>query len=396
VKIIVDSPVVTQVQRIRDILEDLNSRNEDEVIDESLRNLIDLNLDTFDVALEKDPEEMRKLKNHLARTNKDMREELVRFIKENSDLVSNTSKNKKAEDFLNRLLLWGGERPDSILDEEEGEGEGEGGEEGSDDLEDGEEQESRRSITDDDGYNSIQFIKSYLENFITVFPNIILNEVDYDMVKIPKYWGLSGFHAEDVKNAIGDYYKDLRQFYNNPVLKNLLKEIGEKGKSILLLERETPYFTDIHGIDKTSHFLFDKRVSGMLFEQYLLLTLLQYKYLSENESLVFEEDAEEEKLENVFDMEDLVANLSSYEPASVLQKQSKIKQMQTMVANLILVYLQIMKKHKTAPQHLQRTFGTIGRQTLNMKMKRCWKPLAGTTAECAMCQQAWRTSNMTT
>ena len=342
VNITVDSPVVTQVQRIRDILEDLNSANE-EVVDESLRNLIDLNLDTFDVALEKDPEEMRKLKNHLARTNKDMREELIEFIKDNSDLMSNTTKNKKAEDFLNRLLLWGGEKPEGDFDEDEGE-EADHGQEEEDYGK--ETYSSRASISDDNGYNSIQFIKNYLENFVTVFPNIILNEVDYDVVKIPKYWGLSGFHAEDVKNAVGEYYKELRQFYNNPLLRNVLREIGEKGKSILLLGTETPYFTDIHSVDKTSHFLFDKRVSGMLFEQYLLLTLLQYKYLSENESLVFEENTEEEKLENVFDMEDLVANLSSYEPANVLQKKNKMKQMQTMVANLILVYLQIMKKHK--------------------------------------------------
>jgi len=336
VNITVDTPIVTQMQKIRDILESLNNEN-NEVIDVSLRDLIDLNLDTFDLALEKDPEEMRKLKNHLARTNRDMREELMAYIKDNSDLVDNLKKQKNAQELLGNLMNWGGERGDDEDDDDEN------NEEGDDTLK----QMFKNDTVDDNGYNSIHFVKNYLENFIQVFPNIILNEVDYDSVKVPTYWGLSGFHANDVKSAIGDYYKDLRQFYKNPLLMKILKEVNEKGKSLLLLSKETPYFTDIRGIDKVTHALFDKRMSEMLFEQYFLLTLLQYKYLAENESMVFDNETEEEKLENVFDVEDLVTNLSTYEPASVLQKQSKMREMQTATANLLLVYLQIMRKHKT-------------------------------------------------
>jgi hypothetical protein len=335
VYITVDSPVVTQVQKIRDILESLNNSN-DEVVDVSLRDLIDLNLDTYDLALDKDTDEMRKLKNHLARTNKDMREELISFIKQHSDLINNSAKYKKVDDMLNTLMLWGDEK----LDDE--------GVEMEEAVEDQDDflQKNQHNIADDNGYNSIQFIKNYLENFIKIFPNIILNEVDYDEIKVPKYWGLSGFHAEDVKTSIGDYYKDLRQFYKNPLLKNVLSAIGEQGKSLLLLGKETPYFTDVKGIDKTTHFLFDKRTASMLFEQYLLLTLLQYKYLAENESMVFDNDVAEEKLENVFDVDDLVTSLSTYAPVNILQKQSKMKQMKTAVSNLVLVYLQVMKKHK--------------------------------------------------
>jgi hypothetical protein len=113
-----------------------------------------------------------------------------------------------------------------------------------------------------------------------------------------------------------------------------------------LLGKETPYLTDIQGVEKTTHSLFDKRMASMLFEQYLLVTLLQYKYLAENESMVFQDSGEEERLENIFDVDDLVTNLSTYDPVSVLQKQSKLKQMQTATANLLLVYMQIMKKHK--------------------------------------------------
>ena len=66
------------MQKIRDIIETLNNED-DEVIDPSLRELVENTLDTFDLALEKDTEEMRDLKNHLARTNGDLRMEIIDF-----------------------------------------------------------------------------------------------------------------------------------------------------------------------------------------------------------------------------------------------------------------------------------------------------------------------------
>jgi hypothetical protein len=115
---------------------------------------------------------MRKLKNHLARTNKDMREELMSYIKQNSDVVNGSAKQKNVEDMWNTLMMWGDEA--QHVDDEEG------------DDEYDEQTFVQNNISDDNGYNSIQFVKNYLENFIKIFPSIILNEVDYDEIKVPK------------------------------------------------------------------------------------------------------------------------------------------------------------------------------------------------------------------
>ena len=365
VKISLETPIVAQVQQIRDIIEILD-KEDDDVIDASLRNLIEETLDTFDLAIEKDTKEMRDLKNHLARTNESMRVEVIEFIQKYSTLGQTNVTNVVS--LLNNLMRWGSDvqDDDELIEKNKDD----------DDKDDKDDKDSiSMSISDEQGYNSIQFTKSYLQNFIQTFPNIIINEVDYETIKIPKYWGLSQFHIADVMNLVTDYYKDLRKFYNNKSLEMVLSSIQTKGEHILLLGKETPYFTEIrHYMDKSdnendkkTHFVFDKRTSMLLFEQYFLLTLLQYKYLSENENMVMgstesrgrgrgregegegEGEGEEEQLENIFDVEDLIMSNASSTPSgfiSALQQQGKMQQLKTTVANMMTSFLQIMQQHK--------------------------------------------------
>ena len=55
------------------------------------------------------------------------------------------------------------------------------------------------AISDSYGYNLIHTMKRFVENFSNIYPNIILNEVDYDNVSIPSYMGLSFRHTQDLK-----------------------------------------------------------------------------------------------------------------------------------------------------------------------------------------------------
>ena len=343
-----NTPIIAPVQQIRNIIEDLNDQD-DEIIDQSLRNLMEETLDTFDLAIEKDTIEMRNLKNHLARTNNELRNEIIEFINKNNTVIGGSKLN--IEELLNNLMKWSIHKK-SIYGKMNKKGEYETNENDSEEDEDEnimEKTEKTKSISDNNGYNSIQFIKSYLQNFIQTFPNIIINKVDNDDVRVPQYWKLSGYHDMDIRKIISEYYKDLRQFYNNNTLNNILKNIQEKAKNILLLGKETPYFSDIHHYDDTkiTHSVFDKRTNFLLFEQYFLLTLLQYKNLTENENMLFDENIQEEKLENVFDIEDLIeSNTNNDRSINRLQQQKSSQQLKTNVANLLLTYLQIMKKHK--------------------------------------------------
>jgi len=102
VNITIDTPVITQVQRLRNVIEDIVKDN-DNSIPSSLRQNIDGALDTFDLGVTEDTEEMRSLKNYLTRTNTEMINEIHIFISKNSGMTKSASKNIK--EFLNTLYI---------------------------------------------------------------------------------------------------------------------------------------------------------------------------------------------------------------------------------------------------------------------------------------------------
>jgi hypothetical protein len=71
------------------------------------------------------------------------------------------------------------------------------------------------TISNDKMYNIINFYKTFIHNFVNVFPNIILNEVDYKNTVIPNYLGLSKHHSKKIKDFISDYYKKLHRYVHN-------------------------------------------------------------------------------------------------------------------------------------------------------------------------------------
>jgi hypothetical protein len=106
----------------------------------------------------------------------------------------------------------------------------------------------------------MQFIKTYIHNFASVFPNIILNTVDYEKIDIPKYLGLSLTHSNDIKNIIKKYYENLRPFYKNSHVSSVLYNIQNKTKNLLMLINETPFLT----ANSRSTSIFDVRLSKLL------------------------------------------------------------------------------------------------------------------------------------
>ena len=326
INVITDSPVIDNVERIRDVIESISEQDEDdegeELIDKTLQKLLKNNLDTFDLALKEDTKEMRSLKNHLARTNREIRGELLEFIKKNNNLIDGKKNQNIAEHFLNGLMNWGKDPSDEDDDEKENEND---------------------EIGDDNGFNSIEFVKTYLDKLVHVFPSIINHQVDYENINIPKYWGVSGYHAMDIKKFVGEYYKDLRYFYRDTTLQNILTTIQKKCKNLMLLSKNTPYFTKVDKNGEGFYSVFDKRISLLLYEQYFLLVLLEYKNLSENSSMLFSEKMEEEKLENIFDVEDYDEGL---DPTISLQREGSVQRLKTTVANLLMTYIKIMNDHK--------------------------------------------------
>jgi hypothetical protein len=290
-----DLHLVSQIQKIRNILEaDKEIDIENKFIPDELNTCFEGVLDTFDIVVQEDSKEMVTLKNYLAEKNEELKSEVNDFIVTNTKLKKSAS--AKIKIFLNTFLEWGSTDKDSISD----------------------------TAT----YNSINFVKNYIQNFLKVFPNIILNGQNYTHNQIPDYLGLSYRHVKDIQSIIAKYYLQLKPFYENGILFNILTKIIRISDNLLQLSTNTFYTTEI---DETKHSIFDKTTCLLLFENYFLQILKKYMDLTDDlEMLSGSEDAEIPLLEKT---------------SSIILNGNK-KGLRTKTAELIIGFLTIMMDHK--------------------------------------------------
>ena len=319
VNINIDSPIVTQIQKMRNILEEMDRDDDNELVPKALRQNINNALDTFDIAVTEDTEEMRTLKNYLARVNAEMNNEIYNFISKNSGITKRKLVDVKV--LLNTVMKWGTCSEDARKD----------------------------SISDESMYNNIQFVKNYIHQFLDVFPETIINKVDFqNAVSLPKYWNLSQKHNSDIKNIISEYYKILRPFYDDKIVKNILRKTSDTTKKLLNLVQDTPYMTDINYKGNKTYSVFDKRTSELLFENYFLQTLHVYKRLAEDKDMLVmdsPEDSDEAEIAlTIENMEEEELHLSSKTAPTLLL--GNIKDMKIRISKLMVAFLTIMSNHK--------------------------------------------------
>ena len=314
-----DSPAITLIQKLRDVLKDI-AHTKDELIHKKLLERLEASLDTFDIGVKEDSEEMRSLKNYLSDSNKTMRTELLEFLETNGGLTKKRLKEIKI--FIEKISDW--EASSTWRNKE-------------------------TTISDDAKYNSLQFMKEYMQNILKTFPTIILNKVDYQNIQLPKYWGLSVRHMEDVKEMIMEYYNKLRVFYDDKVMKNVLQVISEKCKRLLMLAEETPYLSEITFKGESMHSIFDTRTTTLLMENYLIQALVEYTKLAEDPKMIikkvdYSEQEQDEYLLTVEEIEEREQRLSEPIDPSILLGEKK--QLGKKVAELLIAFLTIMEDHK--------------------------------------------------
>ena len=319
--------VVAPIQKVRVILEDVIDKDSDVVPSSLVENISNV-LDTYDIAVQDDTEEMRKLKNYLARSNGELKKEIYDFLSKYGGL-SKRDKTKMKE-VLDRLVLWEDLDAQSLAKE-------------------------GNTISDDAMYNAIEFIKSYLHNILKTFPNIIINSVDYQDIRVPAYLGLSRKHATDIKTFVGKYYAGLNSFYKNKTLTNVLRFIQRRTDNLLLLADNTPAFADIKYKGSSNHSIFDRKTSLLLFENYFLQALREYVRLADDESMLVREMPEnpEDELEarTVDYMEEIeqklvYAGVDRGDAVGVQVQVGNMKDLKEKTAKLLLSYLNIMNDHK--------------------------------------------------
>jgi hypothetical protein len=165
--------------------------------------------------VQEDTQEMRDLKNYLQTKNRELRATVVGFIQQNAKQTK--AKFREIELVVDTILDFEINKSSTVL----------------------------MSATDETTVKSIQFMKNTLTRFIDIIPSIIRYGVDFDDTNIPKHWGFSPTHMKDVKGIISSHYTSLKTFYNDHVIKEVLRHAEHHYRDLKLMLENTPFMAEI-------------------------------------------------------------------------------------------------------------------------------------------------------
>ena len=208
-------PIVNNIESIRNILNNYLQSPIEIKNDENLFEKLNKLFDTFDIN-SADEKELDSIKNYLAKTNNQMKNLFLDFIKK----IPNMSKSLIAS--IEKLL-------DFKINVE-----------------------------------NCQFYNDYLNNLINIFPNIILNK-KIDLKNIPKHWELSDRHNKDIINILENYYKKLNNFSIIPGLDIVFKFIKNRSNIFIKLMKFTKFMTPI----KISNLKEDNYIPSIFDKEYI-------------------------------------------------------------------------------------------------------------------------------
>ena len=255
-----------------------------------------------------------------------MKSEIIDFIETNSGSSATKGSIRKAKQALESLSIWASDNSNR-----------------NEDI----------KISDERMYNIINFYKIFVENFVKVFPNIILNEVNHSETLIPSYLGFSENHSKKLKKCINEYYEKLKTFYGVPIISNILSTIQKSSSNILKLSKTTPGFTSIKVDDREITPIFDERTSKYLYEFYLLRVLLNYIELSENDEMLVVETTKESEITDIFSVDyleetetrvDLSLSTRDVTQRSIVQ--GNMKELRQKTTQLLMAFIDIMNNQK--------------------------------------------------
>jgi hypothetical protein len=255
-----NDPVISSVVKLSNLVESIDEDPVDnELVENSLQELLFQTIRTFDVATETLKPAVKNLKDFLIQSNTEMTDAVVEFVQNNRGDFITTSMIRKFTETMKHLSVWN--------------------------YADGE----NAKISNDAMYNVVNFHKTFLSNFVNIFPNIILNKVNYDNITIPNYFKFTFNHATKLQNDVAKYFQKLKPFYGVNTLTNVLTKIQTAGKNLVKLSQQTPCFTNVKMGDEILKGVFDDDTSRYLFQYYVLCSLIGYVSLTDRNDMIVSE-----------------------------------------------------------------------------------------------------------
>uniref|UniRef100_A0A6C0LI81 Uncharacterized protein n=1 Tax=viral metagenome TaxID=1070528 RepID=A0A6C0LI81_9ZZZZ len=248
------SLVLSNIQRLRDRLSSVNDSEVNILPTPFINGMLDV-IDRFgvgDLPADKDTDEVRSMKNYLQTVNDQMQSAISDFVRRN-----NAEGHAKFAECLTSITEF---RPDP-------------------------------SSNDSTVFQMANFAKSVSWLISRVFPNIIINEVAYNNVKVPPCWNLSDQHQQDIRSQARDHYSPLSKFYGDSQIKSLLQVFQFEGRQLWAISDDTMYIAPVNTPEGVVQSVFDDKMVKYLFKFYILNALINMM------ELVDREDFYDEKLE---------------------------------------------------------------------------------------------------
>ena len=328
---------VSEITKFRGFINSLIDEKDDN-IDNKLLGLF-LNLtDTFDVASHSISDETKALNNYLATQNTEMKQEIISFLKQNKG--GNIS-NKQLKNVISVV-----DNIDGVI-------------------------ENNRDFKKYSN-NIINFYKNTIHNLVDVFPNIILNNVDYNNVVMKKYLNLSKTHVNKIKTMVSEYYKPLREQYSNNEITSILYKVQQDCHTIELLSTLTPTFSTIDDKRQKITPIYDERTSIMIFIYYTLKILHTYVSLSQESDMVVTEVAKNDVEEDLItaeyydEGETKVDFMETADRESTQLIKGNVKLLKQKTVGLLVNYLTIINNDK---EIVDITYESISDKIFKLKDK---------------------------
>jgi hypothetical protein len=321
-----DNTLITSLRKFTYLLEEIRAENETTIPSVLLDLFLNV-IDTFDIGMNEISKETKDLNNYLIKEIEYMKSEIIEFLRINKGRDVSRGKINEVTNFINSLSEWSQDKTKY--------------------------NRNIKNISNESVYNYIQFTKNCIDNFVKIFPNIILNKVDYNENYIPKYLGLSKNHAKNIETIIREYYSNLRSFYDISSLGKVLEKIQRSCDNLTKLSKNTPTFITINEIKP----IFDERTSKFIFEYYLLKTIMEYIHLSDQPNMIVKLIQTKNMVSNidivsldyldetntVIDTNIDIDNRTEFETNLLSGDKKELKQK---TANLLIEFLRIMNTYK--------------------------------------------------
>ena len=238
VPMVLEREIVSARPRLENLLTSLEEKD----IKHPLLDMFKEALDYLEIQGPEDTPIMSKINRYLRFTIKELEAKILEFIRGNSGFSGRQFAN--IEIILNTLGEWN-LRGDGI----------------------------NMSMEEETDLFSGDVFKRNIINIADIFPEIIINSVDYDNVHIPVHWRLAQSHVADIQSIIRKEFDELTPFYGDEHLVEILKEVREKTSTALRIIDVVPLFIKTYS---NTSILFGANVYKNLMHYYYLATLEEY------------------------------------------------------------------------------------------------------------------------